>query len=101
MTDRVAQGNVLSNFINPDSLPQHALRLIAFGKLHLVLGVNPLAPHGTPRQRPTSKESESPSKDVTDTSGGGDDVTPSVGVKRDSVDDMEGAEAVKKIKLES
>ena len=80
---------------------QHALRLIAFGKLHLVLGVNPLPPPGTPRQRPTSKESESPSRAANDSSGGDGDITPSVGVKRDSADDMEGAEAVKKIKLES
>ena len=28
---------------------QHALRLIAFQKLHLVLGVQPLPPPGTPK----------------------------------------------------
>lgn len=83
---------------------QHALRLIAFGKLHLVLGVNPLPPPGTPRQHPSSQQqadSESPSKTANGTSGGGEEATLSVGVKRDSMDDREGVDGAKKIKLES
>ncbi len=35
----------------PPSSLQHALRLIAFDKLHLVLGVEPLPPPGTYRKR--------------------------------------------------
>lgn len=31
---------------------QHALRLIAFGKIHLVLGVDPLPPPGSRREPP-------------------------------------------------
>ena len=36
-------------YIPPHTRTQHALRLIAFQKLHLVLGVQPLPPPGTPK----------------------------------------------------
>ena len=44
---------------------QHALRLIAFEKLHLVLGVDPLPPPGTPRKRP-SEASNSKGEETVD-----------------------------------
>ena len=86
---------------------QHALRLIAFGKLHLVLGVNPLPPPGTPRGHPPSLQQalESPSKGIgdaaVDETNSGVEVTPSAGLKRESTEKQEGSEGVKKIKLES
>jgi len=54
---------------------QHALRLIAFQKLHLVLGVEPLPPPGTPKAP----------------------------VKREAVDEQqaEGENGAKKIKLDA
>ena len=39
-------------------LPQHALRLIAFQKAHLVLGVEPLAPQGTATKREAASEED-------------------------------------------
>ena len=41
-------------------LLQHALRLIAFGKAHLVLGVDPLAPPGARREAPPSTGDKAP-----------------------------------------
>ena len=38
--------------------PQHALRLIAFQKVHLVLGVDPLAPQGTASKREAANKED-------------------------------------------
>ena len=42
------------------TLPQHALRLIAFGKAHLVLGVDPLPLPGAKREPATAGEKVRP-----------------------------------------
>ena len=91
---------------------QHALRLIAFDKLHLVLGVDPLPPPGTARSHPSSQQKQSSSEkeggesESTPSSGGGapasGEVTSTTGVKRElSEAEKEPAEGVKKVKLES
>ena len=51
---------------------QHALRLIAFGKAHLVLGVDPLAPPGARREipPPTGDKVPVPSEKVGETEDG-------------------------------
>ena len=82
---------------------QHALRLIAFGKLHLVLGVDPLPPPGTPRPHPAYKQpsaGESPGGDASEEVGGAD-IKASAGVKRESSQEGGNPSGAKKIKLES
>ena len=53
----------LSALLSPDT--QHALRLIAFEKLHLVLGVEPLPPPSTPKAGTKRRaEEEVPSEET-------------------------------------
>ena len=102
---------------------QHALRLIAFSKLHLVLGVDPLPPPGQRRFRRQQPEQEQEQQqqqegatesEPTTANGAGneeedvdvmgvddDDVAPKAGIKREPSDVQEESEGVKKIKLES
>lgn len=75
-----------------DPLPsQHALRLIAFGKLHLVLGVDPLP-------APASKVVEEASTEAGDAEEKAE-TTSVVGTKRDA-DETPDPENCKKIRLE-
>jgi zinc finger RNA-binding protein len=54
---------------------QHALRLIAFGKAHLVLGVDPLAPPGSRREAPPPTGDKTPGEKAEE-KGEGDSLEP-------------------------
>lgn len=94
------------------------MRLIAFSKLHLVLGVDPLPPPGSRRlkrqqqqqqQQQEASESESgaaPGEEEggaggEDGGGGEDGVAQTAGVKREPSEVQQESEGVKKIRLES